>query len=283
MLKALLLMLVAMSCIPAGDAASKILTSQMGVAPVFVVWTRFAIGALIVLPFTWRGGLSVWRDWRVWFRSCLIALGISCITRALSTAPLADVFGAFFIGPMVSFVLSVWLLKERAHWVQAAMVLIGFAGVLLIVRPGFNLSAGLGWAAIAGCCYGSFLTASRWLAPQVSMGGLMLTQLLGPVFLTTPFVIGNVPQMDWTVLALVTVSSVFSMLGNLLTLVAYKMQDASKLAPFIYFQLFSAVTLGWFVFGDWPDALTVLGMALIVGAGVSVALWHSRRPLARLA
>ena len=161
MLKAMLIMLVAMSAIPAGDAASKILTSDLGVAPTYVVWTRFLIGGLVILPFTWRAGLSVWRDWRVWFRAALIGLGISCITRALQLAPLADVFGAFFIGPLVSFVLSVWLLKERANIIQAVLVLIGFFGVLFIVRPGFEASAGLGWALLAGCTYGAFLTAAQ--------------------------------------------------------------------------------------------------------------------------
>ncbi|MEP5153968.1 DMT family transporter [Planktotalea sp.] len=280
MTKAILIMLIAMSFIPAGDAASKVLTSQIGVAPIYVVWTRFAIGALILLPFTWRAGLAVWRDWRVWFRSAIIALGISCITQAFKLAPLADVFGAFFIAPMVSYILSVWFLKERTGAVQSVLVVLGFVGVLMIVRPGFDTSAGLGWALIAGCCYGLFLTVSRWLAGQVALGGLMLTQMIGPVVLTGPFVIGNFPEMTTEIAWLTLYSSVGSMIGNVLMLFAYKMQEASKLAPFVYFQLISAVLLGWLVFGDLPDALTIAGMALIIAAGSAVALLQSRRPIA---
>lgn len=279
MMKAILIMLVAMSFIPAGDAASKIMTTQLDVPPVYVVWTRFAIGGLILLPFTWRAGLGVWRDWRVWFRSAIIALGISCITKALSLAPLADVFGAFFIAPVISFVLSVWLLKERARIVQGALVALGFIGVLLIVRPGFEASAGLGWALIAGCCYGAFLTLSRWLAGQVALGGMMLTQMVGPVILTTPFVIGNFPQMTSEIALLTLFSAAGSMIGNVLMLFAYRMQEASKLAPFVYFQLISAVALGWAVFGDLPDFVTVLGMALIIATGIAVAALQSRRPV----
>ncbi len=171
MFKALLIMLIAMSFIPVGDAASKILTSELGVAPSYVIWTRFFVGMLILLAFTWRAGMAVWRDWRVWFRGALIAGGISCITLALQKAPLADVFGAFFIGSIVSFTLSVWFLRERVCVVQVALVLIGFVGVLLIVRPSFEASAGLGWAVLAGCCYGSFLTASWWLTGSVALGG----------------------------------------------------------------------------------------------------------------
>lgn len=279
MVKALLIMLVAMSFIPAGDAASKLLTSEFGVSPIYVVWTRFVIGALILLPFTFRAGLQAMKDWRVWFRSALIAGGICSITLALSQAPLADVFGAFFIGPIVSFVLSVWLLKERAGGVQAVLVAIGFVGVLCIVRPGFSMSAGLGWAVLAGCFYGAFLTATRWLAGQVALGGLMLVQMIGPVLITTPFVFGQFPQMTPQILWLTLASGVCSMLGNGLMLFAYRMQDASKLAPFVYFQLISAVALGWWVFGDLPDVMAILGMALIIGAGCAVTVLSSRRPI----
>lgn len=278
MLRAILIMMVAMSCIPAGDAASKILTSELGVAPVYVVWTRFSIGMLILLPFTWRAGLSNWRDWRIWFRSALVAGGISCITQAIKLAPLADVFGAFFIAPIISFVLSAWLLKEHVRVVQAVLVLLGFLGVLLIVRPGFDGTEGLGWAVMAGVFYGSFLTASRWLSRDVALGALMLSQMVGPVLVTTPFVISALPQMTPQIALLTAASGVFSMLGNVLLLFAYKLQDATKLAPFVYFQLVSAVALGWFVFGDLPDALTILGMALIIGAGAMVAFLQSRRP-----
>lgn len=279
MWKALVIMLVAMSCIPAGDAASKVLTSELGVAPIYVIWTRFFIGMLILLPFTWRAGLAVWRDWRVWFRASLIAAGISCITIALSKAPLADVFGAFFIGPLVSFVLSVGFLKERVRAVQVILVLLGFLGVLLIVRPGFEASVGLWWAVLAGVCFGSFLTVSRWLTGSVALGGLMCTQMVGPVILTTPFVIGNFPEISPQVIWLTCASAIGSMVGNVLMLWAYKLQEASKLAPFVYFQLISAVALGWFVFGQIPAVLSVFGMAMIIFAGSASAWVHSRRPV----
>ena len=280
MLKAMLIMLVAMSAIPAGDAASKILTSDLGVAPTYVVWTRFLIGGLVILPFTWRAGLSVWRDWRVWFRAALIGLGISCITRALQLAPLADVFGAFFIGPLVSFVLSVWLLKEWANIIQAVLVLIGFFGVLFIVRPGFEASAGLGWALLAGCTYGAFLTVSRWLTGSVALGGLMITQMVGPVILVSPLVIGQFPEFTPQIAKLTLISALGSMVGNVLMLFAYKMHEASKLAPFVYCQLISAGVWGWLIFGEWPDAWGIAGRALIIVAGCTSAVLQSTRPVA---
>jgi len=280
MVRALLIMLIAMSLIPAGDAASKVMTAQLGVAPIYVVWTRFALGALLLAGLTWRSFAGHWRDWRIWLRSLLVGGGITSITQALSLAPLADVFGAFFIAPIISFLLSVWLLKERVTLVQTGLVCIGFVGVLLIVRPGFAPSPGLGWAVLAGAFYGGFLTASRWLSQEVPLGALMLSQMLGPALLTAPLAIGQFPEVTAQIGWLTLASGTFSMMGNVLLLFAYKLQDASKLAPFVYFQVISAVVLGWAVFSDLPDAATFAGIALIIGAGAAVAWLQSRRPRA---
>ena len=280
MIKAILLMCIAMSCIPAGDTASKVLTSQLDVAPGFVVWTRFLIGALVMLPFTWRAGLGVWRDWRVWARACLVALGISLITQAFRTEPVADVFGAFFIAPIISFVLSVVWLKERASLWQGILVLIGFFGVLFIVKPGVGASSGLWFAVAAGVCYGTFLTVSRWLSGQVALAGLMISQLVVPALVTAPGGVFAIPDLTWPIWGLVAASGLFSMAGNMLLIVAYKMQEASRLAPFVYAQLFSAVVLGWAVFGDLPDIWSIAGLCLIIGAGSASAWLGVARPVA---
>jgi drug/metabolite transporter (DMT)-like permease len=63
-------------------------------------------------------------------------------------------------------------------------------------------------------------------------------------------------------------------------LLAYRMQEATKLAPFVYFQLISAVLLGWAIFGDLPGVYVIAGMALIIAAGSASAVFQSRRPVA---
>lgn len=98
-LHALPLVLVAMMLIPAGDTAGKVLTSG-GVAPVFVAWSRFALGALLLAPFAIRAvDPRLFLDWRVWVRALFIVCGIVSILTALRTEPIANVFGAFFVGP----------------------------------------------------------------------------------------------------------------------------------------------------------------------------------------
>ena len=108
----------------------------------------------------------------------------------------------------------------------------------------------------------------------------MITQMVGPVILVSPFVIGQFPEFTPQIAKLTLISALGSMVGNVLMLFAYKMHEASKLAPFVYCQLISAGVLGWLIFGEWPDAWVISGMALIIVAGCTSAALQSTRPVA---
>ena len=269
MLAALLIMLVAMSFIPAGDTFGKLLTTEMAMAPVFVAWARFVVGAAVALPMAPPGTARLLRDWRIWARGLALALGILSILTALSTAPLASVFAAFFVGPVISFGLSAIFLKEPVTPLKTALMALGFAGVLLVVRPGFGAAPGLGFAVLAGVFYGVFLTLSKALSGLGRPRALLATQMVVGTVALAPLAIGVWPG-GWSLpLALLFLGSgLASMVGNLLLLMAYERASATVLAPMVYFQLLAATVLGWAVFGDLPDRLTWAGLVLIVGAGV---------------
>ncbi|WP_370302641.1 DMT family transporter [Pseudooceanicola sp.] len=272
MWQAILIMFIAMSSVPAGDLCGKLLTGTQGADPVFVAWSRFAIGAVLTLPFGLRGSARLLRDWRIWLRAGLIAAGVLSIQTALRTEPLADVFAAFFIGPIVSYVLAVIFLHEPVQLRRALLMLVGFCGVLLVVRPGFGGSGGLIWAVIAGCFYGAFLTASRWLSGAGHPRQMIFTQLaLSAVILLLPG-LAHLPPITPATAALTFGSAAFSAAANLLLFIAYARAAATVLAPFVYFQLLSATALGWAVFGDLPDLLTWAGLVVIIGAGLASAL-----------
>ncbi|MEC3862062.1 DMT family transporter [Mesobacterium sp. TK19101] len=269
---ALIIMFVAMAFIPAGDAAGKLLTAEFGVAPVFVAWARFAVGAAVTVPIAPRETWRLLRDWRVWGRGLALAGGILSILTALSTAPLANVFAALFIGPIISFVLSAILLKEPVTVLRSILVALGFAGVLLVVRPGLNMAPGMGFAVLAGFFYGIYLTASRALSGLGRPRSLLTTQLIAGTVALAPLALGYAPPaLTWGMALAFVASGLASMLGNLLLVVAYSRASATVLAPMVYFQLLAATGLGWLVFGDLPDALTWAGLALIVVAGVASA------------
>ncbi len=267
-------MILAMSLIPLGDAAGKLLTTAHGASPVFVAWSRFAIGALLLVPFLARRHYDARAliDGRAVFRGLLIVGGIVSILTALRTEPLPNVFGAFFAGPILSFVLSALLLREPVRAAQVALLALGFLGVLLVVKPGFGMTSGLGFAVLAGAFYGSYLTASRWLADAWPPRTLLLSQLVTGAVVLAPFGIAALPAPSQGVAVLVLLSAGASMAGNLLLILAYRIAPASRLAPFVYFQLVAATAYGIAIFGDVPDPVSRAGLGLLVISGFASLL-----------
>lgn len=270
--------MAAMALIVIGDAAGKLLT-QAGAAPFFVAWSRFALAALLLLPICrlQPGELHALRDWRLWLRALLIICAISSILTALKTEPLANVFGGFFIGPVVAYFLSAWLLGERISFARTVFLLISFIGVLLVVKPGFGMTAGMGFAVLAGCFHGSYLVATRWLAGEQRPRFLLLSQLLiGSVVLLPPSLASGWPSLDGFGLTMVLISALGSAFGNYLLVVVNRTTPASVVAPLIYTQLISATAMGFIVFSDVPDALSLLGLGIILTAGLS-SLWLAKK------
>ncbi len=220
MQRAVLIMFLAMSLIPAGDSAGKLLTSSYATAPIFVAWSRFLVGTLLILPFVPRSAWTLLRDWRIWLRAGVLACGISSIQMALQVEELATVFAAFFIGPLISYVLAVIFLREPVTRMRSALIIMGFIGVLIVVRPGMGASTGVLWAMTAGTCYGIFLTMSRWLGGLGTPLALTFTQLVIAALLLLPFGLANMPAFSPAVAVLTTTSALCSMLGNLLLLYA---------------------------------------------------------------
>ncbi len=273
----ILSVVAAMFLIVGGDAAGKILSAQ-GFAPFFVAWARFALAAVILLPFS---GIQrhEWRmlaDWRLILRAALIAGGICFILTALKTEPLANAFAGFFIGPVVAFVLSAILLKERVTVLRAILLALSFCGVLIVVRPGFGFTAGMGFAVLAGCFHGSYLVATRWLAPGYRPRFLLISQLIIGAVLLSPFAASGVGAFDAPVAGLLAISAIGSAMGNLLLVQVNRTTPAGVIAPLIYSQLIAAMIFGLVIFGDWPDGWTLVGLMVIIAAGVGSALAAGR-------
>lgn len=272
------IMSLGMLLIPFGDTAGKLMTSA-GVAPFFVAWIRYLIGLVVLAPFAWHpDALKLLKNWRIWLRSAIQVVTITTILTALQTEPIANVFGAFFLGPMVSYILSVTLLKEQGSTLRFLLLAIGLGGVFLVVKPGFGMTPGLAWAAFSGCCYGMFLTASRWVAPLGRPVHLLLTQLMIGSLVLTPLGLANLPDITPTLSGLVLWSAVASMFGNLFLVFAYARAGASVLAPFVYVQLVGATAYGLVFFGNWPDVISAIGLAIIFASGIAT-LFLKKRPM----
>jgi len=209
-------------------------------------------------------------------RATLIVGGIVCILTALKTEPMANVFGGFFIGPVVSYFLSALLLKERISVPRTVLLLVSFVGVVLVVRLGYGMSIGMGFAILAGCFHGSYLVATRWLAGAYRPRFLLLSQLVIGAVLLAPFAIGPLPTVTAPIAGLITISALGSAAGNMLLVLVNRTTPAGVVAPLIYSQLLAAMVFGWVIFGQWPDGISLLGLGVIMAAGAS-SVWFAGR------
>lgn len=270
LLRLAILVFVAVTFVVIGDTAGKLLTSG-GVDPFLVAWSRFGLAALLLLPFS---GLSVRElsnlaDWRVLLRAGFITSAICCILTALKTEPIANVFGAFFVGPVVSYILAILFLNERPSLVRSLLLGVGFIGVMLVVKPGFGASIGMGFALAAGSCYGAYLMMTRTVAGVYRPRFLLMSQLLIGSVVLTPIGLGvEMPEVSLRFAVLIVISAFGSALGNFMLVLASRRAEASMVAPLVYSQLVSATVLGIVVFNDVPDAYALAGLVLIAGAGI---------------
>ncbi|MCO4848459.1 MAG: DMT family transporter [Yoonia sp.] len=275
--RVVVMVVMAMVLIVSGDAAAKVLGGH-GFDPVFVAWSRFALAAAMIAPFAGlqRSDLAQAKDWRLVLRAMLIVGGIVCILTALRTEDMATVFGGFFVGPIVAYALSAILLREQVTLTRTVLLGLSFVGVLIVVRPGFGMTIGMGFSILAGCFHGSYLVATRWLAGGFRPRFLLLSQLVIGAVVLAPFAVGPLPAISGNAAVLIGISAMGSALGNLLLVLVNRSTPANVIAPLIYSQLVVATVLGVMVFGDWPDGTTLIGLAVIAIAGAS-SVWFAGR------
>ncbi|MEZ5663412.1 MAG: DMT family transporter [Burkholderiaceae bacterium] len=232
---------------------------------------------LVLAWIQWRGGWGRLKQLR-WslhiLRGLLGITMISLFTRGVGELPLSAAYTIFFIAPLLITMLSVPVLKERvprAHWWAIA---IGFAGVLVAIRPSTSdLQAGfvsVGGLAILGAalCYAVAAVAGRLLSRTDSTESLVLTMML---FMSIGGGVLAWPQ--WQPVAmehglLLVVLAVTGFLGQLTINEAFRSGQASAVAPFEYTALAWGVGLDWLVWRTLPEAHTWLGAAIIVGSGL---------------
>ncbi|MEJ6396314.1 DMT family transporter [Yoonia sp. 208BN28-4] len=271
------LVVLAMTCIVGGDAAGKVLTGQ-GFSAYFVAWARFSVAVVVIAPFCGlqRAEMPMLIRWPVILRAALISVAIACILTALKTEPMANVFGGFFIGPVVAYFLSALVLGERISFARTALLMVSFAGVLLVVKPGFGMTAGMGFAVLAGCLHGSYLVTTRWLAGDYRPRFLLFSQLAIGAVILAPMALGSLPPLTWAVAGLLAISALGSAGGNFILVNVSRTTPAGVIAPLIYSQLLVAMVLGLVVFGDFPDGLSLIGLVVIAVAGVA-SVWFAGR------
>lgn len=272
-------MICAASLIPLGDAIASYAHQNFDVPISFMAWSRFALGAVLIAPFALRRGVTLPQllRWQVLARGLAITLTVWCILQAVALAPIADVYGAFFIAPVLSFIFAVVFLRERPSALRVVLILCGFLGVMLVVKPTGGISLGMGLALLSGVFYGIYLTTNRWLAGRHKGLALLWAQFIVGAVVMAPFGIDPGAATFGFGLALCVLLSASTSAGaNLMIVEAYRLAEATRLAPLVYVQLIGATLYGIVFFGTFPDFWSIVGLTLLVLSGFAALALRSK-------
>jgi drug/metabolite transporter (DMT)-like permease len=267
---AALLMLGAALAACAMDASAKLLTHSLPVSE--VVFLRYAVALTLVAPWVvlrfdrQRFGPLRWQ----WARAGFLVADTFLYFKALAQAPFADVVALFNVAPLVVALTSALVLKERVAPPVLVAALLGFVGVVWIVRPDLRIGVGHAYALAAGAPYGLYLIGTRRLASAAA--DAVLTQAFTLAVGTVAAAIATFPAasfprdgQDWAVLL---VMGACGLAAHMLLTVALKHAPAAVLAPLTYVEVLLAPVVGLFGFGEAPSVGVLLGMGLIVAGGI---------------
>lgn len=289
-LRGMLLVSLAMLIVPLMDAFAKLLSATIPTGQ--VAGARFLFQTLFMLPLMlWMLGWRSLRPQRFgWhaLRGALLAVATLLFFTALKYMPIANAIAIFFVEPLILTLMSGLFLGEKVGWRRWVAVLVGFAGAMLVIRPSFGE---IGWVALmpvgTAICFASYLALTRALAKgedPISMQ--CYTGFFGTLVMAAAIAAGSVGGVNFLTLVwptpaelgLMAALGLISTISHLMVVYAYRMAEAAVLAPFQYLEIISATALGLMLFGDFPDALTWLGIAIIVGSGLFVFWREQRQP-----
>jgi drug/metabolite transporter (DMT)-like permease len=278
--RALPLFLLAGFCLTSLDTTAKWLVRDHSLF--LVVWARYAGQMLVVTPFAWhRAGPGFWRTRRLplqLFRSALLLAATGCFFGALRFLPLAEASAISFLAPIIIVMLSGPMLGERPdRWRWIASVS-GFAGILILLRPGSAVFHPAVLLLLGMALFNAlYQILTRKLQDEEVHTTLFYSALVGTVGLSLLLPFGS--SEGWPSAgdaALLLLLGILAGVGHWFVISAYLLAPASLLTPFSYLQMVWATAYGYVIFGQLPDGWSALGMGVIVGSGVLLA-WQERR------
>ncbi len=283
-------MIAGVFLVPMLDALAKYLSAWL--APGQIALFRFAIQSLILMTILtarrelfWPGRLTGW----LMLAGAFAAGAVICLIWAVSLLPLATAISIFFIEPLLLTIIAALALGEKIGPRRIGAIVVGLIGAMIVIRPNWvSFGPVILLPAAAAFFFACYVATIRGLSvrlaglPMQAWSGtwatliIFVVVLLGswsdvPIFRFEP-----VPAWTWYYLAAM---GAIAALAHMMFAMAFQRVEAGALAPFQYLEIVGATALGYFVFGDFPDALTWAGTGLILAAGLYV--FYRERQAAR--
>ncbi len=269
----IVLMMSGLALFTVGEALVKLLSHDYDVAQ--IVWARYAFHALFTVAVFSRGNvLRQARTARPGLhigRSALMLVATGCFFTALRFLPLADAVAIVFVAPLMVTAFAIPLLGEAVGPRRWAAIGVGFAGVLVIIRPG---SPDMHWAMVlplvSATCYALYQVLTRIAARGDSAEtSLFWTSAFGVAVMSAaaPFFWSAPDATGWAMM--VGLGATYG-LGHYLMIRGLEVAPASRLSPFLYTQIVWATLLGLAIFDQFPDAMTLAGLAIVIASGIYI-------------
>jgi drug/metabolite transporter (DMT)-like permease len=276
---------------PMLDVAAKLAAGSVPVGQ--ITTARFAVQCALMAPFVWLMGLSLRVPRSHWpallFRAVLLLIATFCFVAAIRVMPLADALAIVFVAPFIVLLVGKFYLDEDVGPRRVAAAMIGFVGVMFVIQPSF---AAFGAVALfplgTAVGFAFYILVTRGLSRRVHPvtlqfhTGLIASLLCLPVMLLAEGTGSSLLDPVWPEgIAWLWLMGVgfFAALSHMMMTYALSLAPSATLAPLQYLELPVATLLGFLVFRDFPNALTLAGIAIIVGAGLYMI--HRERVTAR--
>lgn len=284
---AMLWALAGFAFLSVGDGLVKSMAGQWPGTAVSALRYAFGAAGLATAIFITQGkaGFICPRPWLQVGRGVAVAMATLGFFLGVQAMPLADATAIQFTSPMLTVLLSALLLGERAGRIAVTATLIAFGGVLVVLRPNVMMLGPAALlpvgAALGMACLMILNRMAAGSAPALQMQ-FLATLFATPILLLAAGIGGlsgmkalQVPWPDWTIVLRCAGVAVTGTISHLLIYLATTRANAATIAPMAYVQILVALLIGSFIFGDFPDAATMGGVALIIAAGLW--LFRSRR------
>ena len=271
---------------PLSDATAKLLGQAAYAQPVFqVLVLRFAMQAVFLVPLAVATGRSLRMTRRqtllVLARTLLHIIGVAFMFLSLRFLPLAETVAIAFVMPFILLLLGWLLMNEEVGWRRLAACAVGFVGTLLVIQPSF---AEVGWPAVlplgVALGFALFMLVTRAVAKALDpiamqgVSGLMAIGMLAPFAVVGLMWDGPLSPapVPGAALPLYIILGLIGSFGHLLMTWSLRYAPSTTLAPMQYLEIPFATVIGFLIFGDLPNGLAAVGIAITVAAGLYIIL-----------
>lgn len=273
------MMCVGVACLCVNDALAKTLTDTY--SPIQIQFLRNVIALPFALLIAWKmggsAGLRSHKPLAHLFRGALWIAATIMFFTSLKHLGLAEATSLIFVAPLFITALSALIFREHVGWRRWLAVVIGFAGVLIAVRPGTSAFQTVSLLPVATAfVYALLMLSARWVDERESVWTLLLYMTATGAALSlflVPFVWITIQPGDLWLFAAV---AVFGTAGMTLMTQAFRLAPAVVVAPLDYTAIVWATLLGWLFWSEIPDGLTFVGAAVIISSGVFI-IWREHR------